>query len=189
MLYFFKHYLGIIALMFIIPATTLASHSYQNDTIENVITKFDEVSYQWDLVSEDLEEYEGLSEFCLEKSYRTDVIKLLEEVHHFDSLIYFKLKDLSVTDNSGEIKKTLKQIEELESEFSIREFSKFLNQECRDRKKIEKDRKDLSANIGQDGYDGQQQLLENKLYRYIHHVTYLVDHIRKHIHHLHLEEK
>lgn len=188
MLYSLKYNLGVIALLVIIPSISLASHSYRSDTAENIISKFDKLSYQWDLVSTELENYEGLSEFCLESSYKADVIKLLEELHHFDSLIYFRLKDLSIADNSVEIKKTLKQIEELESEFSIQEFSKFLNQECSDRKKIEKERKELSANIGQDGYDGQQQLLENKLYRYINHVTYLVDHIRKHIHHLHLED-
>lgn len=186
---YFKQYLGIAIFLATISFTASASTSIENDTTENIISKFDEISYRWDQVSTELEQYEGLSEFCIEQNYRNEVIKLLKEVHHFDSLIYFKLKDISLSDNSAELKKTIKQIEELESAFSIKEFSRFLNQECIDRKKIERERKDLKANIGQDGYDGQQQLLENKLYRYIHNVTYLVDHIRKHVHHLHLEDK
>ena len=60
--------------------------------------------------------------------------------------------------------------------------------ECRERRDVEKEKRDLEANLGQDSYAGQQQLVESTLYRYVHHVTYLVDHIRKHIHHLHLED-
>lgn len=179
---------GKAVVLIMLPFATQASISIEGDTTENIINRFDEVSYRWDEVAETLEEYEGLSDFCVEKNYRAEVISLLKEVHHFDSLIYNKLQDIAKSNNNAEVKKTLKQIEELESEFSIKEFSNFLSQECKDRRIIERTRKELKGNIGQDGYDGQQQLLENKLYRYMHNVTFLVDHIRKHIHHLHLEE-
>jgi len=179
-----------LAIVIVLVAATFscfAAQGTENDTT-NIISKFDEISYKWDAVAEDLEKYQGLGSFCLQRDYRTRVIQLLEEVHHFDSLVYDKLKKISAYKESGEIRKTVKQIEELESEFSIKEFTSFLNKECRDRKAIEKTRDDLKANIGQDGYDGQQKLLEGTLYRYIRHVTYLVDHIRKHIHHLHIDD-
>ena len=181
------------SLMFIISVAASSANAYDlhkdtTDTTENVVSQFDKISYQWDTMAENLEQYEGLSAFCVEATYRTEVIKLLEEVHHMDSLVYWKLKKIARQKGNREIRKTIKQIEALEAEYSIKEFTKFLHVECKDRRALEKERDELKGNLGQDSYGGQQQIIESTLHRYINNVTYLVDHIRKHIHHLHLEE-
>ena len=40
--------------------------------------------------------------------------------------------------------------------------------------------------FGGDSYDGQKYVLEVELGNYVHHITKIVDHIDKHIHHLNL---
>ena len=183
-----KYCFFLVGVSLLVNFDAIAITTVKNDTTENLVKDFDAISYRWDLVAADLEQYNGLGAFCIERSYRTEVLSLLKDVHHLDSLVYHKLLEIARTRNNGEIKKTIKQIEELESQYGIKEFSEFLSQECKERKEIERAKRDLEANLGQDSYSGQQQLIESTLYRYIHHVTYLVDHIRKHIHHLHLED-
>lgn len=161
-----------------------APHRFKNDSSVNIIERFDKISYQWDILAKELVQYSGLSNYCLETSYKNNVLILLEEIHHIDSLVYQELQALAIDQNNHEIRKTIKQVEELESAYGLREFADFLSAECQERKKIEKSRNDLKANLGQESYDGQQQLIESIMNRYINHVTYLVDHIRKHLHEL-----
>ncbi len=159
------------------------------DTTVNLESKFDNISFRWDLVAQELERYDGLSQFCIQNDYRKNVINILNEIHHFDSLVYKRLKHISSRRNSGEIRKTVKQIEELETEYDIKSFTAFLNKECKDRRQVEKSKKVLKGNYGEYSYDGQKHLVENAIERYVHHVTHLIDHVRKHIHHLHLNDR
>ncbi|MEL7223112.1 MAG: hypothetical protein AAGJ93_17440, partial [Bacteroidota bacterium] len=151
----------LISFRVMVVTSAAADTTICNDTTENIVNKFDQISYRWDAVAEDLEQYNGLGAFCLERSYRSEVLALLEEVHHLDSLVYQKLIEMAQVKHNHEVKKTIRQIEELETEFGIKEFSKFLSKECKERREIERKRRDLEGNLGQDSYSGQQQLVES----------------------------
>jgi len=180
----------IVALLFAFPGKSNGAHLYTNDsTAARLESIFDNISYRWDILAENLEQYSGLSSYCLQKDFREEVITVLEDIHHFDSLIYKRLKVIASRKHNGEINKTVRQIEELESEFGIKSFTSFLLDECKERKSVEKSRKDYVGDYGQSSYDGQKKLIENSLHRYVHHVTHLVDHVRKHIHHLHIDKE
>ncbi|MEP4134481.1 MAG: hypothetical protein ABJL71_07650, partial [Cyclobacteriaceae bacterium] len=85
------------------------------------------------------------------------------------------------------ISKAIKDIEKFEEGYSMKKFVHFLHQECKDQKEIEKNAEDLKSEIGSESYSGQIYILEIELNKYIKHITQRVDHIRKHVHHLHVK--
>ena len=162
--------------------------SITQDSVSSLTDKFDELSYRWDQISETLEEYEGLSYYCQNDDFRNEVVDVLKNIHHYDTLIYNRLVELSYYDTDKEIKKTIKQIEEFESEYDIKAFVHHLSIECKERREVEREKKNTLGNIGAESYSGQALNVQNATQRYMKHVTYLVDHIRKHIHHLHIDD-
>ena len=153
---------------------------------ESLGQKIDELTYAWDSKSPDLMEYENLSKFCLSDEYRTDFITLLQDLHHYDSVLLERLSKAARFSHDREIEKTLREIETFESEYSIRDFIHFLREECDRRKSIEHEADDLKKDIGTNSYDGQIYLIETELHNFIKNTTKRVDHIRKHVHHLHI---
>ncbi len=168
-------------------AICITSSLYAQEGEENVITKFDDIVTRWDILSDDLGSYEGLNKYCTQKQYQDEVITILNEIHHYDSVLYDKLSQKARFSKNHELKKTLEQIEQFEDEFKSPSFLKKLHDECVGRREIEKDAKETKNDIGMNSYDGQVLVLEADLHKYIIHITRLVDHIKDHIHHLHIE--
>ncbi len=160
----------------------------QQDSVENLTEKFDDVSYRWDLIAETLEDYRGLIGYCQIDSFRYEVISVLNDIHHYDTLIYRRLMEISYYQNNHEIKKTLEQIRQFEEEYSVKNFIHHLNKECKESKEVEHEKDKTLSDIGHNSYSGQMLNVENATFRYVHHVTKLVDHIRNHVHHLHVDD-
>lgn len=154
---------------------------------ETLGQKIDELTYQWDLKSKELNSYEGLSEFCQDQAYRDDFVIMLNDIHHYDSVLYQRLLKAARISDSKEISKAIKDIEKFEDGYSMKKFIHFLHDECIDRNDIEKHAKELKSEIGSESYSGQIYILENELNKYVKHITTRVDHIRKHAHHLHVK--
>ncbi|MFT6865829.1 MAG: hypothetical protein ACJA08_000655 [Cyclobacteriaceae bacterium] len=154
---------------------------------ETLGQKIDDITFKWDYKSKELNSYEGLSKFCLEKEYREDFISMLHDIHHYDSVLYQRLLKASRISDSKEISKAIKDIEKFEESYSMKKFMHFLHDECQDRNDIEKHAKELKSEIGSESYSGQIYIIENELNKYIKHITARVDHIRKHVHHLHVK--
>lgn len=154
---------------------------------DNIVKEFDDVVTRWDLLSSDLGSYEGLNKYCTEKAYQDNVIQTLNDIHHYDSLLYEKLARKARFGANHELKKTLQQIEEFETEFKGPSFLKKLHDECVGRREIEKNADETRNDIGMNSYDGQVLVLEADLNKYVVHITRLVDHIKDHIHHLNIE--
>ncbi len=150
--------------------------------------KFDEITFNWDLESINLNSYTGLLKFCKEKEFRYEVIALMKDVHHYDSVLYSKLKYANRNGSgSREVKKAIKEIEKFEKDFSVKNFIAFLREECNNAKDIENNSNELKNDITSESYDGQVLIVENLLNKYIKHTTKRVDHIREHVHHLNIE--
>ncbi|MEQ9303245.1 MAG: hypothetical protein RJQ14_04960 [Marinoscillum sp.] len=147
----------------------------------------DELTYKWDTEAKNLNSYEGLSKFCDDTEYRLEVIGVLHEIHHYDSILYNRLVTASRFNKDKEIEKTLDEITKFEKKYSMKQFIHFLHEECISRNAIEKESKESRNDIGANSYDGQIYIIETELNKYIKHITKRVDHLRKHVHHLHIK--
>lgn len=146
--------------------------------------KIDEITYDWDLEADKLSSYEGLQELCVDEKYRSKIITLLDDIHHYDTILYNVLTKLSKTSDDKEIKKTLKDIKKFETEYDSKSFIHFMNEECKAMREIERKSEETANDVGINSYSGQVYLLETELFKYVKHVTARVDKIRLHVHHL-----
>lgn len=156
----------------------------ENDGIGQAIN---DLTYSWDLEATELNSYLGLSKFCLSQEYRTEITDLLNDIHHYDSVLYDRLVKASRFNKDKEIDKTLQEISDFEGEYGMKNFFSFLREECKDRNEIEKNAEDLKNDIGSQSYSGQVYLVETELNKYIKQITKRVDNIRKHVQHLHIK--
>jgi len=149
---------------------------------QSVTAKMDELTAKWDTEAEKLSTYAGLSQFCTSAAYRNDVISTLKGIHHYDSMVYDIISKKAKYGNaSDEIKKTLKDIEKVQTEYSMKSFLVFLSEECKARSEIEKNAKQT----GEDK-DAEVYVLETELAKYVKHITKQIDLIDDHIHHLNI---
>lgn len=173
-----------ISIIAILIAWCLPAQENDSPTLGTAI---DDLTFSWDLEADNLNSYDGLSKFCVDVDYRLEVIELLNEIHHYDSVLYDRLVKASRFNHDKEIEKTLKEIAKFEDKYSMKSFIHFLHEECNYRNDIEKNAKEAKNDIGENSYDGQIYIVETELNKYIKHVTKRVDHIREHVHHLHIK--
>jgi len=168
--------------------TTLLGFFFSSAQDEETIGKaIEELTISWDMESAYLAEYTGFKEFCTNEFYRDGVIKLLADIHHYDSVLYIRLSDAQRFKKNKEIKKTLEDIKKFEAEYDMKSLLKFLNQECIGLSKIDRKKEELDSDIGSESYDGQKYIIITEITKYIHHITKRVDLLRTHVHHLHIK--
>jgi hypothetical protein len=155
----------------------------QEDEAE-IVKTIDALTLRWDNEAEKLQTYEGLGSFCGNSLYRKDIISMLDEIHHYDTLLYGIVTRKFESNEDAEAKATLNDIETLESEYTTKSFKRFIHQECNTYNDIERN---LGAEKG-DEYDEEVAVLETELKKYVIEVTKQIDLIDEHIHHLHLGE-
>ncbi len=165
----------------------LSINSYSQETQESLGKIIDDITYAWDLESNNLDTYDGMLKFCTSREYRLEIIGMLHDIHHYDSVLLDRLNKAVRFNKSKELEKTLKDIEAFEKEYSMKEFVQFLFDECQGISDIERHKKDLIDEIGEESYDGKRYLIETEIAKYIHHITKRVDTIREHVHHLHID--
>lgn len=146
--------------------------------------KIDAITYDWDLEADKLTSYEGLTNLCNNESYRVKIFTLLKDIHHYDTVLYNVLVDLSKKSSDKEIEKTLKEIKKFEEEYGLENFVQFMSQECKAMIDIEKHADETRNEVGYTSYSSQVYMLETELFKYVSHVTDRVDKIRQHVHHL-----
>ncbi len=154
---------------------------------ETIGKTIDDLTYAWDLESTKLDKYDGFRKFCGDAAYRGEIIEILNNIHHYDSILYDRLSQTQRFKHSKEIAKTLKDIRKFEKEYDMKSFLTFLKDECVGVNDIEKHKKDLVDEIGQESYDGRKYILITEIAKYIHHITKRVDLLREHVHHLHIK--
>lgn len=156
----------------------------QEEESERLDKKIDELTYDWDLEADKLSSYEGLQNLCTDETYRLKIFTLLEDIHHYDTVLYGVLIKLARTNKDKEIDKTLKDIKKFEESYNTKSFVHFMNEECKAMIDIEKHSEETKNDVGTNSYSGQIYLLETELYKYVKHITDRVDKIRQHVHHL-----
>jgi hypothetical protein len=165
---------------------TLSTTQAQEES-STIGKEIDDITFNWDLEAKKLNDYDGLTNFCKNQEYRSSIINLLNEIHHYDSVLYDRLVKAQRFNHDKEIEKTLKEISKFEEDYSMKEFIHFLHEECTAQKDIEKNSIDSKNDFGANSYEGQIYIVETELNKFIKHITKRVDHVREHVHHLHIK--
>ena len=156
----------------------LFSYAQEDSDIVRIV---DDLTIKWDNEALSLNTYAGLQSYCSTKPYRDKVIQLLNDIHHYDTLLYgIVLKKLEDDKDDEEAKATLKDIERLEVDYTTQNFKAFIHRECNGVNEIER-------NYGREGgeqYDKEVKKLEKELVKYVESITSRIDIIDEHIHHL-----
>jgi hypothetical protein len=150
---------------------------------ETAGAKLDELTQAWHTEAESLSSYAGLTKFCTSAAYRNEIITTLKGIHHYDSMIYDMIaKKSKYGGGDAELTKTLKDIEKVQTEHSMKNFLAFLNEECMARNEIEKNAKKYG-----DDKDAEAYVIETELVKYVKHITKQIDVISDHVHHLNIK--
>ena len=173
-----KKFIKILTGIACMSATSLI---FSQDRLDD---KIDELTYNWDLEADKLSSYEGLVNLCSDKNYRGEIFQLLKDIHHYDTILYNVLTDLSRRSKDKEIDRTLKDIRKFEEDYDMQNFIYFMREECKAMVNIERDADNTRNEVGFTSYSGQVYTLETELFKYVQHVTNKVDKIREHVHHL-----
>lgn len=163
----------------------------QAQETKTLYEKFDLLAAEWLKVSGEMKTYSGLAYYCRIPEYRTKTLDLLHQIHSYDSLILEVMNNPNriANPNEKELKNTLKDITELEKEYSIAEFKNQLKNTCDYRKEIEKNKDNSKRDFAEDSYDGQILILETEIRKYLKHIDNLVLKIDDHLLMLHIDEK
>lgn len=162
-----------------LTALLLIGFSFSTFSQEDIAAKIDELTYEWDEQAVKLSTYEGLSEFCTVAPYRESLVENLRQIHHYDSVLYDIVSQRARFGNNSELRKTLRDIEKLESEYSINDFLVFLHEECNARNDIERNAREYDEDK-----DAEVYRLETDLQKYVKDITKRIDVVREHVHHI-----
>lgn len=144
---------------------------------ENIVEIIDGLTVEWDEAAQKLKTYEGLEAYCHTKAFRDNTIALLDNIHHYDTTLYFIVKSKFDTHKDAEARATLNDIETLEAEYTTRSFLRFLRKECMQLNNLE-------MNKASDSYAHEVKVLEKEMKKYVKAITKQVAIIDDHVHHL-----
>ena len=91
---------------------------------EDIVKIVDDLTIKWDNEAVKLQTYEGLQTYCSTKPYRDKTIKLLDKIHHYDTLLYGIVSTKYDADKDEEAKATLDDIDRLETEYTTKNFNR-----------------------------------------------------------------
>lgn len=150
---------------------------------ENIVEIIDELTLKWDTEALTLKTYKGLQAYCSTRPYRDKTIKLLDQIHHYDTLLYGIVSRKYQSSKDEEADATLKDIETLEVEYTTKNFKRFIHRECNGVNEIEQN----FGRAGGEEYNREVKKLEKELAKYVESITNRIDIIDEHIHHLKLD--
>lgn len=159
-------------------------------TAVNIEDDFDLLTAEWLSASGELKTYNGLDRFCTSPDFRETTLDVLDLLHHYDSLVLEILLDPSydLEISHREYKHTIKDIQEFEEEYSIKDFVAFLRKSCGTRNDLERNKEDLIKESGMYSYDGQILVLETQLRQFLKHIDKKVIAIDDHLHLIHVDQ-
>lgn len=146
----------------------------------NIVATVDSLTIIWDKEAIVLKTYEGMREYCHNGQHRRNTIKLVKTIHHYDSVLHKTVRDKYDANQDDEAKATLSDIEKLEKDYTTKEFLAFIHEECAEFNEIEKNYGSAKGKT----YKKEVEKMEKQLVKYVEQITYQIDIIDEHIHHL-----
>lgn len=178
-----KNFTGykIIKMKTLLPVVLLALSFSLSGQDNNVVVEMDKLRVSWDSKAQSLATYDDLKNLCKNRSFRRDLIGLLNNIHHYDSSIYVIAKNKYWNDFDLEAKAAMDDITALERDFTTKGFRHFVRQECRAYNRTE-------HNFGHKGakYEAEKKRIQEALVKYVGTITMQIDMIDDHAHHLEL---
>ncbi len=150
---------------------------------KSIVPIFDKLTVRWDETALKMKNYQGIQEFCLTPDFQRNTIDLLDQIHKWDTTLYFTVVEKFDATKDEEARSILEDIEKLEIEYSTLNFKQFIQDECIQLKVIEEHFD--SRNVKK--YEKDIRLFEKELVKYINSITYRIDLIDEHAHHLKLD--
>lgn len=162
----------------------VAVSAFAQESETEVAKTIDKLRYAWDDEAKSLESYEGLGKFCGESVYRKQIITMLDDIHHYDTLLYGIVTRKYNANQDPEAKSTIDDIETLEVDYTTKAFRRFIHQECNTYNEIENN----YGAAGGSEYKKEVKVLKEELEKYVKSITKRIDIIDEHVHHLHIGE-
>ena len=148
---------SVIALLLL----TVFVHAQESES--EIAKTIDKLRYAWDDEAISLQTYSGLGKFCGESVYRKQIIQMLDDIHHYDTLLYGIVTRKYNASKDDEAKATIDDIETLEVEYTTKAFKRFVHKECNTYNEIENN---LGAAKGEE-YKQEVKALEEELKKYV----------------------
>lgn len=149
----------------------------------NIVTIIDDLTVKWDQTAINMKTYQGIHNFCGKDGDRDKTVQLLDQIHHWDTTLYFIVQNKYADTNDKEAEATLRDIETLETDYTTEKFKLFIQQEC-DMLKVIEDHFDQETVRA---YEKEIKVFEKELIKYVNSITNRIDVIDEHIHHLKLD--
>ena len=116
----------VLAAFYTLTSLSLSAQKKAND----IIFIIDELRTAWDIEALKLESYDGMRDYCHNKTYRKSVLDLLDNIHHYDTTLYFTVTSKYDVNQDAAAKETLDDILTIETKYTNRNFISFLKVEC-----------------------------------------------------------
>jgi hypothetical protein len=158
-----------------ITLTLFMFNSFSQDT--GLVEKLDELRNRWDAKAEEMKTFEGLAQYCKQSDFRIELTTMLNDIHHYDSVLFKTVKEKFNLSKDKEAKATIEDIEKLEMDYKTRSFQKFLRKECAQYNEAEQNKA-----FGE--YEQDRKRIEKELAAYIKEITRQIDLVDEHAHHL-----
>jgi hypothetical protein len=169
-----------ISFVFLFFLLTFSSIGQENTSIVSII---DDLTVRWDETAIRLKDYQGIQNFCANNASFGETIQLLDDIHHWDTTLYFTVQEKYADTNDEEAQATLRDIETLETDYTTENFKNFILAECEEIKAIES----RFPNETIKEYEKDVKSFEKELKKYLTTITKRIDIIDEHVHHLNLE--
>ncbi len=151
-----------------------------SQNVEGITTTIDELTKKWDAEAKVYKTYEGMRDVCKSQPHRAKTMSLVKEIHHYDSLLFKTVSAKYDQNEDEEAKQTLRDIKKLESDYTTKSFLEFIHEECSSFNTIEKNYGRAKGKT----YEKEIAKMEKVLEKYVNEITYQIDIIDEHIHHL-----
>jgi len=161
--------------------SVLFAFNFSHAQDEDIVKIMDKLRGDWDAKVQFLRTYDDLKNMCRNGDFRRDLIALLDQIHHYDTILYNMVKMKYSANSDAEAKATLDDIETLEAEYTTKDFRNFVHQECGEYNMVEN-------SFGKEGeeYESEKKRVEAELIKYVPVITRQIDLIDEHAHHLKL---
>lgn len=176
-----------LLLFFLFFSQIVVAQNYDDISVER---NYDELTEQWVSLSDEMKHYHGLGQFCNNEAYRDQVITVLQKIHHYDSLVLDIINDPTymLDISQKDYKQTRKELDKIETDFSIKAFISVLRESCITRRELESEKDQLKLQLGVYSFDGQVLILETGISKYLNHLDKHLISMRDHIHKIHPDQ-
>ena len=174
----------VLAMLFGCFSTSFAQSRFANNEYtsdKNIVEIMDYLRGDWDAKVAFIRTLEDLRNLCRNRSFRVDLIELLDEIHHYDTTLYNTVIAKYSYNSDPEARATLDDIEKLEVDYTTRSFKGFVHHECNEYNFVNN-----NFSKADPEYAEEKARVEVELNKYVNSITWQIDIIDEHAHHLDL---